>query len=75
LKSRRSAALAAGLAALSAMAIALPRFSRLARAKMMRDVSWLARRALRLIAQEFGGAAVQRLAAALEQALVGRVLD
>ena len=27
------------------------------------------------VAQDFGGAAVQRLAAALEQAVVGRVLD
>ena len=32
-------------------------------------------RMLRLVAQDFGGAAVQRLAAALEQAVVGRVLD
>ena len=34
-----------------------------------------ARGALGLIAQDFGGSAVQRLAAALEQAVVGRVLD
>ena len=42
---------------------------------MMRDRLRLGRRAFGLIAQDFGGAAVQRLAAALEQALVGGVLD
>ena len=35
----------------------------------------LGRSALGGIAQDFGGATVQRLAAALEQAVVGRVLD
>jgi len=42
---------------------------------MMRDDFVLGRRALGLGAQNFRGAAVQRLAAALEQALVGRILD
>ena len=43
--------------------------------KMVGDDFWLGRRALGGIAQEFGGAAVQSLAAALEQAVVGRVLN
>ena len=43
--------------------------------EMMGDDFRLGRGALGLIAQDFGGAAVQRLAAALEQAVVGRVLD
>ncbi len=42
---------------------------------MMGDDFRLSRRALGLVAQDFCGAAVQRLATALEQALVGRVLD
>jgi len=41
----------------------------------MGDDFRLGRSALGLIAQEFGGAAVQRLPAALEQAVVSRVLD
>ena len=40
--------------------------------EMMGDRLGLGRRA---VAQDFGGAAVQRLAAALEQAVVGRILD
>ena len=43
--------------------------------EMMGDDFRLGRGALGLVAQDFRGAAVQRLAAALEQALVGRVLD
>ena len=43
--------------------------------EMMGDHFRLGRGALGLVAQDFGGAAVQRLAAALEQAVVGRVLD
>ena len=43
--------------------------------EMMGDELRLGRGALGLIAQDFGGAAVQRLAATLEQAVVGRVLD
>src|SRR5271165_2059181 len=43
--------------------------------EMMRDRFGLGRGALGLVAQNFSGAAVQRLAAALEQALIGRVLD
>ena len=43
--------------------------------EMVGDDFWLGLGALGLVAQDFGGAAVQRLAAALEQALVGRVLD
>ena len=43
--------------------------------EMMRDGFWLRRRALRNVAQDFGGAAVQHLATAPEQALVGGVLD
>ena len=43
--------------------------------EMMRDRLRLGRRALGLVAQGFGGAAVRRLAAALEQAIVGGVLD
>ena len=43
--------------------------------EMMGDDFRLGRGALGLIAQDFRGAAVQRLAAALEQAVVGRVLD
>ena len=42
---------------------------------MMGDDLRLRRRALGIVAQDFRGAAVQRLAAALEQAVVGRVLD
>jgi len=43
--------------------------------EMMGDRLGLGRGALGLIAQEFGGAAVQCLPAALKQAVVGRVLD
>ena len=43
--------------------------------EMMGDDFRLGCRPLGLIAQDFGGAAVQRLPAALEQAVVGRVLD
>jgi hypothetical protein len=43
--------------------------------EMMRDDFCLGRYALGLIAQEFRGTAMQRLPAALEQAVVGRVLD
>ena len=43
--------------------------------EMMRDDFGLGRRALWIVAQRFGGAAVQRLPAAFEQALVGCVLD
>ena len=43
--------------------------------EMMGEHFRLGRRPFGLVAQVFGGAAVQRLAAALEQALVGRVLD
>ena len=43
--------------------------------EMVGDDFGLGRRALGIVAQDFGGAAVQRLAAALEQAVVGRVLD
>ena len=43
--------------------------------EMMRDKLRLGGRALGLVAQDFSGAAVQRLAAAPEQALVGCVLD
>ena len=43
--------------------------------EMMGDDFRLGRGAPELIAQNFGGAAVQRLAAALEQAVVGRILD
>ena len=42
---------------------------------MMGDRFGLGRACRQLVAQDFGGAAVQRLAAALEQAVVGRVLD
>ena len=42
--------------------------------EMMRDRFGLGA-ARSAVAQDFGGAAVQRLAAALEQAVVGRVLD
>ena len=42
---------------------------------MMGNRFWLGCGALGLIAQDFRGAAVQGLAAALEQALVGCVLD
>ena len=41
----------------------------------MGDDFGLGRAALGLIAQDLGSPAMQRLAAALEQALVGRVLD
>ena len=43
--------------------------------EMMGDDFRLGRSALGFVAQDFGGAAMQRLAMALEQALVGRVLD
>ena len=43
--------------------------------EVMGDDFWLGRGALGLIAQDFRGAAVQRVAAAPEQAVVGRVLD
>src|ERR1700677_4496242 len=43
--------------------------------EMMRHDFGLGCRALGLVAQELGGAAVQRLPAALEQAVVGGVLD
>ena len=42
---------------------------------MMRDHLGLRRRPLRLVAQDFSGAAMERLAAALQEAFVGRVLD
>ena len=42
---------------------------------MMGDDFRLGRSALGVVAKDFGGAAVQRLAPALEQAVVGRVLD
>ena len=45
------------------------------RGEVMGDCLRLGCGALGLIAQDFGGAAVQRLAAALEQAVVGGVLD
>jgi hypothetical protein len=41
----------------------------------MGDDFRLGHRAVGIVAQKFGGAAVQRLAAALQQAVVGRVLD
>ena len=43
--------------------------------EMMGDDFRLGRRALGLVAQDFGGAAVQHLATALQQAVIGRVLD
>ena len=43
--------------------------------KVVRDQFGLGRRALGIVAQRLGRAAVQRLAAALKQAVVGRVLD
>jgi hypothetical protein len=43
--------------------------------EVMGDDLRLGRGALAVLAQDFRGAAVQRLAAALEQAVVGRVLD
>src|SRR6516165_9462518 len=43
--------------------------------KVMRQHFRLGRSALKAIAQDFRGAAVQRLPAALEQTVVGRVLD
>jgi hypothetical protein len=43
--------------------------------EVMGDDLRLGRGALAVLAQDFSGAAVQRLAAALEQAVVGRVLD
>src|ERR1700691_3639431 len=43
--------------------------------EMMCDDLRFGRGALRVVAQDFGGAAVERPAAALEQAVVGRVLD
>ena len=43
--------------------------------EMMGDDFWLSCSALGLAAQDFGGAAMQDLAAALEQAVVGCVLD
>ena len=42
---------------------------------MMRDDFGLSRRALGIVAQDFTGASVQRLPAALEQAVVRSVLD
>ena len=42
---------------------------------MMGDDFGLSRRALWIVAQKLGGPAVQRLPAALEQAVIGRVLD
>ena len=42
---------------------------------MMGDDFWLGCRALSGIMQDFGGTAVQSLPAALEQAVVGRILD
>ncbi len=42
---------------------------------MMCDRFRLGRRALRTVAQDFSGAAVQRLAAAFQQAIVGGVLN
>ena len=42
---------------------------------MVRDRLRLGRRPRRLVAQDFSGAAMQRLAAALQEAFVGRVLD
>jgi hypothetical protein len=42
---------------------------------MMGDCLRLGRGALGLVAQDFGSAAMQRLAAALEQAVIGRVLN
>ena len=64
----------------SAWSPALPhhsiaRSSRPALREMMGDDFGLSRGALADLAQDFGGAAVQRLAAALEQAVVGGVLD
>ena len=43
--------------------------------EMMGDRPQAQPRRARAVAQDFGGAAMQRLAAALEQAVVGRVLD
>src|SRR5271166_3832962 len=43
--------------------------------EMMRDDLGLGRRALGIVAKDFGGAPVQRLPAALEHAFVGGVLD
>src|SRR6516165_3027652 len=43
--------------------------------EMMCDDLGLRRGALWIVAQDFSGAAMQRLAAALEQAVVGSVLD
>ena len=43
--------------------------------EMMGDDFRLASRALRVVAQDFGGPSVQRLAAALKQAVVGRILN
>ena len=43
--------------------------------EMMRDDFGRSRRLLRAFTQNFGGAPVQRLAAALEKAFVSRVLD
>ena len=42
---------------------------------MMRDGFWLGRRALKSSRQGVGGAAMQRLSSAFQQAFVGRVLD
>lgn len=44
-------------------------------AEVMGDELRLGCRALGIVAQDFRGAAMQRLASAPEQALVGRVLD
>src|SRR5258708_4846240 len=43
--------------------------------EMMRNDLWLSRRALWVVAQEFSGAAVQRLPPALKLTIVGRVLN
>jgi hypothetical protein len=43
--------------------------------EMMRDGFGLGRRAFAFVAEDFARSAVERLAAALEKALVGRVLD
>ena len=42
---------------------------------MMGNDFGLGDRAVRIVAQEFGGAAVQRLPATLEKAVIGRILD
>jgi hypothetical protein len=42
---------------------------------MARDGFWLGRRSFGFVPKGFGGATVQRLTAAVEQAVVGRLLD